>query len=109
LLLDPALGPSRRAALRAGDPAAPQRAPGLRGVGGGDIRRGPQAVHPVPVRPGPGVRRAVPGGLLPAVLAGADLPADRPGDTGGAVVRVAGGEDTAGDHGFLRRYGFLRR
>jgi hypothetical protein len=36
---------------------------------------------------------------LPAVLAGADLPADRPGGAGRAAVRAAGGEDPAGDHG----------
>ena len=35
---------------------------------------------------------------LPAVLAGADLPADRPGGPGRAAVRAAGGEDPAGDH-----------
>ena len=41
-------------------------------------------------------------GRLPAVLAGADLPADRPGGAGRAAVRAAGGEDPAGDHGCRR-------
>ena len=65
LLLDPALGPSRQAGVRAGGSSASQRAPGLRGVRSRDLRRGPQALHPVAVRAGPGVRHAVPGRRLP--------------------------------------------
>ena len=51
------------------------------------------------------------GWVLPAVLAGADLTAHRPGDPGRAAVRAAGGKDAAGDHarwvsGFWGFWGF---
>src|ERR1700691_1183349 len=83
LPLDRAVGSERPAAVRAEDPAAPQREPRVRGIRLRGFRCGPQAVRPPDRRPGQGAGRALQPWRVPAVLERTGLAAHRPHDSRG--------------------------